>query len=461
MAPNARQGKGTSQKPGPKACVLDASLITQYLTDPHLESILPHRGLRLKHAHIVGDIDLAETDILPQVWIDDSMVEGDVDLTDAHLHRLVSMDGSSITGNVRAERVASELSIFMRNRALVFGDVDLSGADIHGDVSFFSSTIGGKFSASDAHFFVDVFLNDIVSDKRVQGDSRIEGGIEMIAATIDGRLDLSRQYVGTPRHTANLMLDDINIKGTVFATGMHVFGNTSFNGARTGGNLILKAAKFDGALDASALFVGDTLYLDFAEMKEKADFTDAHILYGMMIRRATLFELNLTNAETEELTLGGTNWRSSPQNASATASPVSTSSAVIPGPRQWSLDTDFIDTDVCAKRTDQISMGPSLQLRNAHIGAIEETTTSWPPVLGLHGFRYERLGAFINWLDKPVHNTAAEWKNWINRDPDFTPQPYVQLASVLQIEGLREMSEDILFASRERERRDVGCKLWT
>jgi hypothetical protein len=43
---------------------------------------------------------------------------------------------------------------------------------------------------------------------------------------------------------------------------------------------------------------------------------------------------------------------------------------------------------------------------------------------------------------------------WLSRQTTFTPEPYQQLAAVVRNQGLPEVADEILYASKQRERAD-------
>jgi hypothetical protein len=98
-----------------------------------------------------------------------------------------------------------------------------------------------------------------------------------------------------------------------------------------------------------------------------------------------------------------------------------------------------------------------LRLRNVQAGALQDSATSWPPTLDLEGFHYDRLGGLRDTGADDMRNRSAEqWSDLLRRDPTFSTQPYVQLASVLTAAGHRDAAERIQYAGRDRERQ-VTC----
>ena len=51
------------------------------------------------------------------------------------------------------------------------------------------------------------------------------------------------------------------------------------------------------------------------------------------------------------------------------------------------------------------------------------------------------------------------WRDWLNKDPVYSAQPYAQLAGVLAASGNRDGAADIRFFGRDRERSELlrGC----
>lgn len=81
---------------------------------------------------------------------------------------------------------------------------------------------------------------------------------------------------------------------------------------------------------------------------------------------------------------------------------------------------------------------------------------SWPINLDLEGFKYDRL-IRVSMKENIVDTIKPpSWfKNWLSRQKHYTPQPYEQLASVLQKAGYKEKAKEIMYESRERERKGV------
>jgi hypothetical protein len=80
----------------------------------------------------------------------------------------------------------------------------------------------------------------------------------------------------------------------------------------------------------------------------------------------------------------------------------------------------------------------------------------WPREIGLDGFTYSRFGGFRVGGRKSVAQRTFKWFiDWLTRSEPYTPQPHHQCAKVLREMGHPEMADDVLYAGRERQRREA------
>jgi hypothetical protein len=97
-----------------------------------------------------------------------------------------------------------------------------------------------------------------------------------------------------------------------------------------------------------------------------------------------------------------------------------------------------------------------LILRNAQVGALQDSVDAWPPTLDLEGFKYDRLGGFGGeGADDMRQRPPKQWEDWLERDRTFSTQPYTQLANVLLTAGRRDTAEAIQYYGHERERAEA------
>ena len=102
---------------------------------------------------------------------------------------------------------------------------------------------------------------------------------------------------------------------------------------------------------------------------------------------------------------------------------------------------------------DDTDVGAMLILQDATVGLLSDNRDSWPKSLKreLDGFKYSRLGEIGKDDNRAPFNRSADWFiQWLAQDASHTPQPYVQLARVMEASGQVGMANDIRFARWER-----------
>ncbi len=145
-----------------------------------------------------------------------------------------------------------------------------------------------------------------------------------------------------------------------------------------------------------------------------------------------------------------------------------------------------------------------LTLRNVTTNSLQDVAESWPCILHLEGFVYQRqvrseahasADSFVDRCkqgggeagggqaataapvatpvgaakpatteseDAATERRTRELVTWLGRQVPFSPQPYVQLSGVLRQSGDYETAKAILFAGKEREFDEAGwpAKIW-
>ncbi len=318
---------------------IPAGFITDVLTAPRWRDRIGRHGFRLQGARIEGDIDLANADIRPEVWIEASRIEGNLDLTGGHLAGSLSLRGTRVRGDLAAERL------------------------------------------------------------------RTDGGL----------------HLG----------DRAGFKGNVFLAG-----------ARVGGQLTMSGSRFEQTVDAQGATIEKSVLATDARFAQPVDLTFTHIVGSLKLTGAVATRIDLTNAVIGEvLTLGDSGAQLQWQCA-----------GLAHADTNWPLgDQDGRSTN-CARDSDKPI--PAMILRNAHIGALQDNAEAWPPELDLEGFKYDRIGGIGGTGAADMRRRSPEqWRDWLDRDPTFSSQPYTQLAGVLLAAGYRDTAESVLYYEQERERR--------
>jgi hypothetical protein len=287
-------------------------------------------------------------------------------------------------------------------------------------------------------------------------------------AQIGGQLVLS-----SVRCIGRLNMNGLEVKGGLFMSTRDdqaaQFAEVNLVGAKIGGPLVLRGVRCIGRLNMSGLEVKGDLFMNAARNDQAAQLTEVNLV-GTKIGG----QLELQHACcTGRLDLGSLQVAGHVLMEDAKFDKISLIFARVGG----SLDlvrSDVSSLDLTgASIQGEFSLGESdedrprwaedaqLVLRNATVGALQcpPSLEAWP-ALELGGCTYRQLGGLSR--ADPSPEMAARprcwFVKWLEKDRTFTPQPYHQLASVLRSMEHPETADAVLYAGKERERRDAGWR---
>lgn len=473
---------------------VSATFIADALTVPSMRMQIGRHGLRIRNARIQGTIDLADADISSEVWLDASRIEGSVNLDDSHWQHLLSLEGTTIAGDFHGWRLTLLSTLLLRNGAAVQGSVNFGGARITGDLDLSASAFK-DLSANSAKIESNLFLNQARFSGRVtlQG-AAVDNAVNADGATFADQLDLNAAQIkgalflrdkGNFLGDVNLIgvrvggtveamgssfakkfeADRITSGGTVFLDHAQFGDDVDLNGADIGSDLYTGASWFNGRVALqSAKVRSDALLNDGATFGNTLDLSGAQVVGLLALDTSTATDILLLRTEIGELGLRDLGWRcpdaQPPANTDANAG---NPAPPPPPPAHWNLADPAWPAARCGA-----GPGPKFVLRNAHVGAFQDSDDAWPPVIDLEGFRYDRIGGIGgdammggDETDDMRKRSTAKWIDWLARDPVFSTQPYAQLSAVLAAAGYRDKGEEIQYAGRERERHQAeGWGAW-
>jgi hypothetical protein len=313
--------------------------------------------------------------------------------------------------------------------ALRHQGVRLVGAWFKEALDLESARLGHQLWLDGSRFEREVRLSDVKSPDALSLEgSYFARSLEMRRARIDGQLNLRGA-----RCTGPLDLNALEVKSNLFmrteGDRTAQFAEVDLRGARIDGQLNLRGAHCTGPLDLGSLQVSSHVLLEDAEVNRAIneglegdgaiDLIFARLGGNFHLDRLRVTTLDLTGATLQgELHLGTAN----------------------DDRPQWTGDAQLV-------------------LRNATIGALQcpPSPEAWPS-LELGGCTYRQLGGFSP-ADPGAEMAArpADWfVDWLEKDRTFAPQPYHQLAGVLRSMGHPETADAVLYAGKERERREAG-----
>jgi cytoskeletal protein CcmA (bactofilin family) len=251
-----------------------AKFVVDMLTVPKWRDQLPRQIVRLRGVRIDGTIDLADTEIAPEVWIDASRIEGHLILADSHWKRLLSLRGSTIVGGVSGYRMESESTIVLREKAAIEGDVNLGSARVHGDLELNGSSFDGAVNADGMNVGGYLLMRHATfgGDVILRG-AKVASNLEMDTSSFAGAVNADRLNVGGYL----FMRDHATFGGDVILRSAKVgssleMGTSSFRKAvnadsmSVGGSLLMRdGARFDGDVNLIGTKIGGTLDMSGSE----------------------------------------------------------------------------------------------------------------------------------------------------------------------------------------------------
>jgi hypothetical protein len=253
----------------------------------------------------------------------------------------------------------------------------------------------------------------------------VEGELVMYGAHVEGQLLLSGARLvndgGVALNANNITVDSdvfcregFNAKGEVRLLGAHIGGQLDFSGARL-------ASPGGYALLADRLTVENDMFCrDGFDATGEVSLRGAHIGGQLTLRGASLVNLYLKGQTLDPaLDLEGL-----------------TANELILQPKVRPLAI--------------------VDLTNAKVGSVADSETTWPEVLRLRGFIYDRV-----WAEPEIGASAR--LPWLERDPrGYAPQVYDQLAAAYRADGRDEDALRVLVA-KQRQRRSTlnpAGKVW-
>ncbi len=226
-----------------------------------------------------------------------------------------------------------------------------------------------------------------------------------------------------------LSADGLQAKGNVLLNRIRAEGEVRFSGATLGRDLECDGAKFNCARDANGKVTGYALIADRLQAKGNVSLDGITAEGEVRFTAATLGG---------DLDCDGAKFNGARDaNGKVTGYALSLQNTNINGALLW---------------RDGTSINGVLDLTGANVGVLLDDAACWPDKghLLLDGFRYGRI------INAPVDaKSRLEWlKLQEQKEGEFTPQPYEQLAKVLREMGHLEDARAVLIA-KERSQREA------
>jgi hypothetical protein len=315
----------------------------------------------------------------------------------------------------------------------------------------------------------DVDLSNIRSSIDLSiGLSRIEGNLALQQARFDSVLSIEGTVLtgtlnGEGLRAAEFLVGGSDFKGPVSLLNAKIEG-TFYTNPYTGQlwRYPLPRTTFERNIDARFLSA-TTIAIEFTDFDDNLDFQRANITNDIYLRTSNFDpnpQISSPFASFVDSHIGGT----FVSGGTTFRCPLLLSRATVDGDVDLSnsnlLAVEMIDTRV-SRELRLWTKGSSarwekersrMSLRNARVGALQDSTDAWPEQLELEGFTFDRFGGDGSGNLDASQRSVEWWDGWIRRDGVFSTQPYNQVAGIFSGVGNRDEAAAIRFYGRERER---------
>jgi hypothetical protein len=459
-----------------------------------------HGPVTLLHSRIKGSVFLNCGHFQQKVELSGTRIEADVQTGGATFE--AGLWGGSV-------QIAGKLSI---NSTRFKKEVLFPNSTIGVLVDTSKSMFEGKLNLADTHVAGDVFMNEIQAASgldifglntggylRLVG-ANFKGPVNAAHAQIAGDVELDRDAyfddsvtLAAARLGGSLLMSRTPFGGKVSLRGTHVVGDVQMANANFGkdldilalhvdGDLVMTGSKVEGDLNAANLDVKFDLSLNSpgplntdrplnttARVGGKVNLFDAHVGNSVHMERATFArEIIAPNFHAmgdmyfdnsvfgSDVILTGARIGGALKLAGISIGKLDLTGAVVDGALVVSTDTTW--------RQPARPNAPQLTLVNAKAGALQDgmvyqpdacptddhpPSNGWPTAGGmeLDGFTYGHLPTGGDMPERSV----CWWRWWLERNREFSTQPYVQLASVMAAHGDQDNAFTVQYFGRVGE----------
>jgi hypothetical protein len=373
-------------------------------------------AVELTSAHIGGKLELGSSTVtgvlnMNGIRVDQDLLMRDkaqfdtVNLGAAHIGGNLELNSSTVAGSLDMNGIRVDQDLFMYDKAQ-FNTVELTAAHIGGTLELNGSAVTGLLGMDGIQVDLDVIGQDKAAFKNIRlVAARIGGALHLSGSTIDGDLDLNRASIGSQLNligstvTGVLNLNAVRIGQNLHMEGKARFAEINLIGGHISGQLSLNSSAVSGKLLGSYIDVEQTAFLG-ATFEEPVTLASAKFGQDLYLSGGNFkANVNLTGAQINSvLVLASTHWLN----------------------------------------------GATLNLTNGSAGGID-LSDSWPDNIYLNGFTYRNLSNLSKY-------NSEQATTWFGKQA-YAPQPYEQLATVLQANGLIDEATDIRYAGKDREYR--------
>ncbi len=254
-----------------KGLIIRASFLERLISDFN-DGKVYRKGINIRNALIIGDLDLSRVEISPSVSITRSILFGDVDLRDTRFQNELDWSGSHFLKEMKS-------GLLKVGRSAVF-----SKAVFRGPVDFHGANIAGVFDADEARFDSDANFRSLAADTALFSKSVFRGAVNFNLAKITTNFDALEIRFEDTKSEAEFQYFD---GGQLSSFSKAVFrGPAAFVGAKTLSIFLADKARFESKVDFSSLNAGGDAVLVQAVFRGPVIFRGAKILSRFMADNA-------------------------------------------------------------------------------------------------------------------------------------------------------------------------------
>jgi hypothetical protein len=443
----------------PENRILRSSFIEAILLNDKYRSVLTRLGVRITGARFTETVDLRNAELQHDLWLDRSLLEKGVDLQSAETSRRITFDGSKILGtfNAAGSQINKDLSMhqaeFSENINLINARIgrmfDLSGSTVTGMLNMVGANIGERVALNGSTIVGMLNMNGIRVDQTLLMKDKAQfKEINLIGAHIGGELNLNGSTV-----TDMLNMSGIRVEGNLFMIDKAQFKEINLVAAHIGGQLALNGSTVTDVLDMNQIHVDQALF-----MRDKAQFKKIILIAAHIGGMLDLSSSAVTGTlEGKYIDVEGTVFLGS---GATFKDEVDLTSAKLGQDLElsdsaFSQNVDLTGTQiggVIELQSTHWLGSATLNLNDAAVGGID-LSHNWPDKIYLNGLTYHNLSNLAGNFSREQAET------WFGRQR-YAPQPYEQLANVLQSNGLIADATAIRYAGKERERQTASGWHW-
>lgn len=488
---------------------LSAAFLTLILTREPWAAAAARPEVHVYCAEVAGDLNLRNEDIAPSFGLFESRVSGNLDLQGTRFGRSFHLNGSTLGGSLIGDGLAVAGDLGLRNGFHAVGAVRLPGAQVGGDLSVSGGShlagdvladrirvagavflggsrldgtfrmsgagIGGSLEADDGL----VLQGEMVMDRIAIGGNVFLGSGSRYAGEVrfvDAEIGQNVQILDLATFEADALFDRATIQGGLVISESGPFrGNLGLQRTVIGNDLDLRNSGFDGMVLANWAEIGGMVYIG-----QQSRFAGEVRLIGMQVRG----NLGLSDGAqfeapvwAENATVGGNLFLNGGSRFAALLDLRNTriEGMALLGDSRFGDVVGFDNARIGQELALSVpslpgpDWGPQarLILRNTETGALQADMAAWHRPDGswlptdLTGLTYARLGglkaddpgAGLNMADAPIGALLA----WIAQSQPghaahYDPQPYAQLAAVLEAQGGARAADAVRYARIEHRR---------